>query len=104
MPKCFWFEQGRCGLDYFEPRLVFDILARNPTARQALLSCASGTITGCTDIEQDYIDFAMRDDTLVQDLIEANEQFMDFVRRYTDRTAEANRAQPATPVVPPSED
>jgi len=104
MAKCFWFEQGRCGLDYMERQLVFDILARNPTARQSLLECASGPITGCVEFDQDYIDFAMRDDTLVEDLIEQNQAFMDFVRRYTDRTEDANRTQPATPVLPPGED
>lgn len=99
--SCYWFQQGRCAFKHFYAELVFDILARVPDARTGLLKCAAGG--QCDNIPQEYIDFALRDETLVQDLIEQNEAFMSLVNKYTDRTEQANRQQPQLPVITPGD-
>jgi hypothetical protein len=87
-----------------EESLVYSIMARNPVSRAALLKCGSDLSSGCMNIEENYIAFAMRDDTLVKDLIEENAEFLAHVQQYNDRHREANGQQPQTPVLKPSED
>lgn len=61
--SCFWYSQGNCFLTSLQPEMVYDILCRNPGAREGLINCADLDL--CDSVIPEYLDFALNTEGLV---------------------------------------